>query len=122
MTPEEFNAAYIGTFDDMNQDSDVMKDGDRFFLNDEVLTYREPELLESVRLNAKTTKTIKIGDPVTILISGKPTCGTVEEIRKASVESVIKVRLTPTRYTLVNTIHMEYRNYNEKGFFELRIY
>ena len=65
----------------------------------------------------KTIKDIKIGDSVTLLISEIPTIGIVEKICKAPVESLLTIRLTPTLYTTVNSKYIEYRNYDEKGFY-----
>ena len=96
-----------------------MENGERYLLCGSVFTYKEPELLDFVRLNAKTKNIIRIGDEVTVRISGRQTPGIIEEIHKAAVDSIIMVRISSTRYTLINTIHMEYRNYGKKGFYEL---
>ena len=97
-----------------------MKDGERFFLCGEWITYRTPELLDSAKLDDKPNTIINIGDPITILISGEPTDGIVEEIYKYPQHEnpLIKVRLTSTRYTTVSILSIEYRGYGKNGFYE----
>ena len=58
-----------------------------------------------------------MGDIVYIKSSGEYIPTTVEEICAAPVEFLVKVRITKTLYTSINTKYIEYRKYGEKGFY-----
>ena len=108
----------------MNENA--MKEGEPFFLFDRWYTYHKSEELASLKVG---NKPIKKGDTVTVFLPDKTVTGEVRKVFKRPVENertaymvtyMVRVCVSATRYIDLPLDRIEYRNWGDKGFYEIQ--